>query len=90
MFGRDPLLILNTSAYHFCKFSLVKKPKTSVKVAEEQPKNCDEEEAGDTLNAQYTDDSEKSVEDSGLLHGMYVLLGLSRSFVFSTFHHGSD
>ncbi|VVB11101.1 unnamed protein product [Arabis nemorensis] len=65
--SRDPLLILNTSAYHFCKFSLVKKPKNSVKEAEEQPKNCDEEEAGDTLNVQYTDDSERSVEDSGLL-----------------------
>ncbi|KAJ0251691.1 WD40 repeat-containing protein [Hirschfeldia incana] len=27
--SRDPLLVLNTSAYHFCKFSLVKKPKAS-------------------------------------------------------------
>uniref|UniRef100_A0A1J3J3F0 Protein DECREASED SIZE EXCLUSION LIMIT 1 n=1 Tax=Noccaea caerulescens TaxID=107243 RepID=A0A1J3J3F0_NOCCA len=65
--SRDPLLILNTSAYHFCKFSLVKKPKISLKEAESHSKNCDEQDAGDTRYDQFKDDSEGYVEDSGLL-----------------------
>ncbi|KAF2585776.1 hypothetical protein F2Q70_00034311 [Brassica cretica] len=65
--SRDPLLVLNTSAYHFCKFSLVKKPKNSLKEAEGHSKNRDEHYAGDTPNVQCTDDSEGSVGDSGLL-----------------------
>ncbi|CAH8322291.1 unnamed protein product [Eruca vesicaria subsp. sativa] len=65
--SRDPLLVLNTSAYHFCKFSLVKKPKTSLKEAEGHSKKCVEQDAGDTRNVQCTDDSEGSVGDSGLL-----------------------
>lgn len=80
MLGRDPLLVLNTSAYHFCKFSLVKKPKTSLKEAERHSKNCDEQDAGETRNVQCTDDSEGSVGASGLLQGMF-LLGFSISFV---------
>ncbi|KAH0941078.1 hypothetical protein HID58_000715 [Brassica napus] len=65
--SRDPLLVLNTSAYHFCKFSLVKKPKASLKEAEGHSKNRDEQDAGDTCNVQCTDDSEGSVGDSDLL-----------------------
>ncbi|KAJ0251690.1 Protein DECREASED SIZE EXCLUSION LIMIT 1 [Hirschfeldia incana] len=65
--SRDPLLVLNTSAYHFCKFSLVKKPKTSLKEAEGHSKNRNEQDAEDTRNVQCTDDSEGSVGDSGLL-----------------------
>ncbi|XP_009128409.1 protein DECREASED SIZE EXCLUSION LIMIT 1 isoform X2 [Brassica rapa] len=65
--SRDPLLVLNTSAYHFCKFSLVKKPKTSLKEAEGQSNNHDEQDAGDKRNVQCTDDSEGSVGDSDLL-----------------------
>ena len=73
MLGRDPLLVLNTSAYHFCKFSLVKKPKNSLKEAEGHSKNRDEHYAGDTPNVQCTDDSEGSVGDSGLLQGILYL-----------------
>lgn len=73
MLGRDPLLILETSAYHFCKFALVKKPKISLKDAEGHPKNCDEQDDGETRNVQHTDDSEGSVENSGLLQGMFYL-----------------
>lgn len=73
MLGRDPLLVLNTSAYHFCKFSLVKKPKASLKEAEGHSKNRDEQDAGDTCNVQCTDDSEGSVGDSDLLQGMFYL-----------------
>ncbi|KAG7540970.1 WD40 repeat [Arabidopsis thaliana x Arabidopsis arenosa] len=65
--SRDPLLILETSAYHFCKFSLVKKPETSLQEAESHSRNCDEQDDGDTCNVQLADDSERSVEDSGLL-----------------------
>ncbi|KAL1210602.1 Protein DECREASED SIZE EXCLUSION LIMIT 1 [Cardamine amara subsp. amara] len=65
--SRDPLVKLNTSAYHFCKFSLVKKPKTSLKEAEGPPQNCDESDGEDTRNVQHTDDSEGSVEDSDSL-----------------------
>ncbi|KAF8087278.1 hypothetical protein N665_0593s0039 [Sinapis alba] len=65
--SRDPLLVLNTSAYHFCKFSLVKKPKTSLKEAEGHSNKCVEQDAEDTRNVQCTDDSEGSVGDSGLL-----------------------
>lgn len=73
MLGRDPLLILETSAYHFCKFSLVKKPKTSLQDAESHSQNCDEQDDGDSRSAQLIDDSERSVEDSGLLQGMFYL-----------------
>lgn len=69
IFGRDPLVKLNTSAYHFCKFSLVKKPKTSMKEAEVPPQNCDEQDGEDTRNVQHTDDS----EGSDLLQGMFYL-----------------
>ncbi|CAN8230017.1 unnamed protein product [Cochlearia groenlandica] len=57
--SRDPLVELTTSAYHFCKFSLVKKPKTSLKEVECYSKSCDQQAAGD--------DSEGSMEDSCLL-----------------------
>ncbi|XP_024005423.1 protein DECREASED SIZE EXCLUSION LIMIT 1 isoform X2 [Eutrema salsugineum] len=67
--SRDPLLVLNTSAYHFCKFSLVKKPKTSFEEAQGRSKNCDEQAYGDTRNVQCTDDSEGSVGDSAALQG---------------------
>ncbi|KAG7545675.1 WD40 repeat [Arabidopsis suecica] len=65
--SRDPLLILETSAYHFCKFSLVKKPKTSLQEAKSHSQNCDEQDDGDACSVQLGDDSERSVEDSGLL-----------------------
>ncbi|CAH2077546.1 unnamed protein product [Thlaspi arvense] len=65
--SRDPLLVLNTSAYHFCKFSLVKKPKISLKEDGGHSKNCDEQDAGDTRDVQCTDDTERAVEDSGVL-----------------------
>ncbi|CAF2068998.1 hypothetical protein Bca4012_087034 [Brassica carinata] len=65
--SRDPLLVLNTSAYHFCKFSLVKKPKTSLKEAEGHSKNCNEQDVEDKRNVQCTDDRVGSVGDSGLL-----------------------
>jgi hypothetical protein len=65
--GRDPLLILETCAYHFCKFSLVKKPKNSLQEAESHSRGCDEQDGGDTCNVQIADDSERSEEDSGLL-----------------------
>lgn len=84
LLGRDPLLILNTSAYHFCKFSLVKKPKISLKEAESHPKNCDEKYAGETCDDQYKDDSEGSVEDSSLLQGIFYLSCLDHK-LFSRF-----
>jgi hypothetical protein len=65
--SRDPLLILETCAYHFCKFSLVKKPKNSLQEAESHSRGCDEQDGGDTCNVQIADDSERSEEDSGLL-----------------------
>ncbi|XP_010447801.1 PREDICTED: protein DECREASED SIZE EXCLUSION LIMIT 1-like isoform X1 [Camelina sativa] len=68
--SRDPLLILNTSAYHFCNFSLVKKPMTClIKDAGGQSEDFNEPDAGDTRDVQSTDESESSVDDSGLLQG---------------------
>ncbi|XP_010536372.1 PREDICTED: protein DECREASED SIZE EXCLUSION LIMIT 1 isoform X2 [Tarenaya hassleriana] len=56
--SRSPLLKFNTNTYHFCKFSLVKKPRICQEEDQDYSESYKEQDDGETVNAQSTDGSE--------------------------------